>query len=366
LSPLKAHTSKGEANMADDQIGAIADDDVVVPLRPEQGRPKDPTAAERQARFRQNRRNGSNKKRRKNNGKASTVTPDPAPTVTPTPAPTVTPEPTLADAPPLAATVTQSIGVDGVTPPRETLPGRHHNAVVDIAAYVVAVALAGAAAWFSIRGMIVLFPGSPRSVVIMAIAMESAKLVTAGWLARHWHTASGLLRLVLIVLVTGLAIINATGVYSQLVAAHLGDQVITKSAAEIEGVAMAAKIDAQATTIADLSARINQIDHAVDQATNRGRVKGAMELANDQKRARQELVVQRTHELEVLALLKTGKATVEAKAHQIDAENAPIRYVAAIFGVTDPEEAIRWLIALMVFCCDPLAIALTAAASARR
>jgi hypothetical protein len=33
---------------------------------------------------------------------------------------------------------------------------------------------------------------------------------------------------------------------------------------------------------------------------------------------------------------------------------------------TDSERAIRWLIALMVLYCDPLAIALTAAASARR
>jgi hypothetical protein len=32
----------------------------------------------------------------------------------------------------------------------------------------------------------------------------------------------------------------------------------------------------------------------------------------------------------------------------------------------DSERAIRWLIALMVMWCDPLAVALTAAASARR
>jgi hypothetical protein len=52
--------------------------------------------------------------------------------------------------------------------------------------YVVAVGLAGAAAFFSIRGMVVIFPGSPVPVVVMAIAMEAAKLVTAGWLARRW------------------------------------------------------------------------------------------------------------------------------------------------------------------------------------
>jgi hypothetical protein len=33
---------------------------------------------------------------------------------------------------------------------------------------------------------------------------------------------------------------------------------------------------------------------------------------------------------------------------------------------TNSERAIRWLILMMVLCCDPLAIALTAAAAARR
>jgi hypothetical protein len=58
---------------------------------------------------------------------------------------------------------------------------------------------------------------------------------------------------------------------------------------------------------------------------------------------------------------------VAAKGRQIETEAAPIRYVAELLGAgTDSERAIRWLIALMVLCCDPLAIALTAAASARR
>jgi hypothetical protein len=55
------------------------------------------------------------------------------------------------------------------------------------------------------------------------------------------------------------------------------------------------------------------------------------------------------------------------KARRIDTEAAPIRYVAELVGAdTDSERAIRWLIALMVLTCDPLAIALTAATSARR
>ena len=42
------------------------------------------------------------------------------------------------------------------------------------------------------------------------------------------------------------------------------------------------------------------------------------------------------------------------------------RDVAELVGTnTGSERAIRWLIALIVLCCDPLAIMLTAAASTR-
>jgi hypothetical protein len=58
---------------------------------------------------------------------------------------------------------------------------------------------------------------------------------------------------------------------------------------------------------------------------------------------------------------------VTAKGRQAETEAAPIVYVAEMLGIgADSERAIRWLISLMVLCRDPLAIALTAAASARR
>jgi hypothetical protein len=59
------------------------------------------------------------------------------------------------------------------------------------------------------------------------------------------------------------------------------------------------------------------------------------------------------------------KPAPAGRGRQIETEAAPIRYVAELVGAdTNSERAIRWLIALMVLCCDPLAIALTAAASA--
>jgi hypothetical protein len=78
-------------------------------------------------------------------------------------------------------------------------------------------------------------------------------------------------------------------------------------------------------------------------------------------------VEERNREAGTLAALKAERASLAARGKQIETEGAPIRYVAELLGIdTDSEKAIRWLIALMVLCCDPLAIALTAAASARR
>jgi hypothetical protein len=87
----------------------------------------------------------------------------------------------------------------------------------------------------------------------------------------------------------------------------------------------------------------------------------------DRSNARLVLVGERQREAGgLLAALKTERASVAARGRQLETEAAPIQYVAAVFGVTDSEIGIRWLIILMVLCCDPLAIQLTAAASARR
>jgi hypothetical protein len=59
------------------------------------------------------------------------------------------------------------------------------------------------------------------------------------------------------------------------------------------------------------------------------------------------------------AALKAERASVAAKGRQAETEAAPIRHLAELVGAhTDSERAVRWLIALMVLCCDPLAIAL--------
>jgi len=99
----------------------------------------------------------------------------------------------------------------------------------------------------------------------------------------------------------------------------------------------------------------------------RGRTSTALSAIEGQRKSREALSGQRQREGTVLADLKGRACRLGAKGKQIETEAAPIRYVAELIGAdTDSERAIRWLILMMVLCCDPLAIALTAAASARR
>jgi len=237
---------------------------------------------------------------------------------------------------------------------------------IDIAAYVAVIVLAGCAAFFSVKGMVVLFPGAPVAVVAMTVAMEAAKLVTAGWLASRWRATAWLWRLVLVGLVTGLAIINATGVYAQLVSAHVGERGERESYITTQDAELAGRIEVASHVVADLDARVSQIDAAIAEATRRGRTNAALAAMEGQHRTRAGLVDERNREAGTLAALKAERASVAAKGRQAEVEAAPIRYVTELLGGgEDSERAIRWLIALMVVCCDPLAIALTAAVAGR-
>jgi hypothetical protein len=123
-------------------------------------------------------------------------------------------------------------------------------------------------------------------------------------------------------------------------------------------------LESQNHIVADLDRRLGQIDSAIEEATRHGKTKTAMATMEGQRKARGALVEERNREAGTLAALKTERALATARSRQIETETAPIRYVAELIGAdADSERAIRWLIALMVLCCDPLAIALTAASA---
>ena len=235
-----------------------------------------------------------------------------------------------------------------------------------ILALVAAVALATVAAYFSVTGMAEIFPGAPVAVMVLAATMEAGKLVMAGWLAAHWRRVGWKMRSVMVALVAGLALINAAGVFGKLVETHVSVAASARAGVAERIEALDARVTAQSTVVADLDSRVAQIDRAVGESTRRGWVTRAITIATQQRVTRDGLETQRQAATATLVGLQAQRATLAAERFRIEASAGPIQYLALMVGA-GPEVAVRWLILLIVFCCDPAAIALTvAAASSRR
>jgi hypothetical protein len=232
-------------------------------------------------------------------------------------------------------------------------------------ALLAALALATVAAYFSVAGMAEIFPGDPVAVMVLAATMEAGKLVIAGWLAAHWRRTNWKMRFVMVALVAGLALINAAGVFGKLVEAHVSVAATSRSGVTERIEALDARVNAQTAAVADLNSRISQIDRAVDESTRLGRVTRAINIATQQRVTRDGLDTQRQAATATLVGLQAQRAALAGERSRIEASTGPIQYLAMMVGVT-PEVAVRWLILLMVLCCDPAAIALTVAAAGSR
>jgi hypothetical protein len=232
-------------------------------------------------------------------------------------------------------------------------------------AIVTALALAAVAAYFSVAGMAEIFPGDPAAVMVLAGTMEAGKLVIAGWLAAQWRRTNWKLRTVMMALVAGLALINAAGVFGKLVEAHVTVAANSRSGVTERIEALDARVKAQSAAVADLDGRIAQIDRAVDESTRLGRVTRAINIATQQRLTRDGLDTQRQAATATLVGLQAQRAALAGERSRIEASTGPIQYLATMAGVS-PEDAVRWLILLMVLCCDPAAIALTVAAAGAR
>jgi hypothetical protein len=86
---------------------------------------------------------------------------------------------------------------------------RRSASSIRLAAYLVALALAGVSAAVSIDSLTAIFAGAFWPVVIMGAVLEAGKLDAAGWLTEHWNSAPALLRLVLVGMIGVLMGLNA-------------------------------------------------------------------------------------------------------------------------------------------------------------
>jgi hypothetical protein len=61
---------------------------------------------------------------------------------------------------------------------------------------LIALAISGVAAWYSIVGLMAIFSSAAVAIAIMGGVLEVGKLVTASWLYHNWQTAPRVFTLV--------------------------------------------------------------------------------------------------------------------------------------------------------------------------
>jgi hypothetical protein len=240
--------------------------------------------------------------------------------------------------------------------------GGGHASFASVAAYLTAFVLALIAAWFSVRGMIVLFPGDPTSALALGVGLETAKIATVGFVAAWWGRLAWFFRITLVLLACGCEVLNASGVFGQLVIAHLQKGAMAEASFERTDAETSGKIDVAQGRLADLDRQIATIDSVIDSATRNGNPKQTARVRREQEPGRAKLVIDRDKVRQELAAVKTSRSRGSAQ-HKVDeAETAPVVWAARMVGIDrDPEVIIRGIIALIVICLDPLAIFLMAA-----
>lgn len=209
---------------------------------------------------------------------------------------------------------------------------------------VAATAIAGAAAFFSVYGLAHTFSGTFWSVVVMGGSLELGKLVAASYLYRYWEKTHVALKIYLITGVLALMVLTSTGIFGYLSSGYQTDVLPLKQAEEQVKVLDEEK--------ARLIARKQQIDTQIAQLPQNS-VRGRTALIKGFK-DEQVAVTARISELDK-QILEHKTKLIQTQAHI-----GPITYVATVFGL-DSDNATKYLIYLIIFAFDPMAVALTLA-----
>jgi len=232
--------------------------------------------------------------------------------------------------------------------------------------------LAVCSAFFSVTGIGLLFHGASVSVMVMAASLEIAKLVSAAYLKRAWHTLGALLKAYLTIAVLALMLITSIGIYGFL------SDAFQKQRIRIQ------QVDRQ---VAVIQGKLDQNESEIKRYTSQ--VSSLTQVRNTQEESLSKLIDKDKSTARITALIKSADAQITIYSRKIDSLNEEntkhiqsisdvkdknidleekvggFRFVADAFNIKI-ETAVKWLILLIVLVFDPMAIALILAYNNKR
>ena len=235
---------------------------------------------------------------------------------------------------------------------------------------LVALTLSAIAAWYSVLGLTAIFAAAVIPIIIMGGSLEVAKVVTTVWLHRYWDRAGWKLKLYLVPAVMALAFLTSMGIFGFLSKAH-SDQTLVSGdvGAKVELIDEKIKISREniAMNQKALEQMNSQVDQLLGRTTDDTGANRAVQVRRQQAAERNRLNAEIAAEQENIAKLNEEAAPIRAQIRKVEAEVGPIKYIAAMIYGDNPdanllERAVRWVIILIVFVFDPLALVLVLAA----
>ena len=234
--------------------------------------------------------------------------------------------------------------------------------------FLSAISISVIAAGYSIIGLSTLFAGAVIPIIAMGSALEVGKLVAASWLYNNWRnklvpkTIKAYLTFAVVVLI----FITSMGIFGFLSKAHL-DQVQPTSSNNIKIELIDKQIDQQQKIIDRSNKTLTLLDSALEKYVDMEYVTRGLKEREKQKPERDALTLAINNASDEIAKLTNEKATLELEQDKIEAEVGPIKYIAELIYGDEAKDhfdkAVRWVIIILIFVFDPLAVLLLIAAN---
>ena len=226
--------------------------------------------------------------------------------------------------------------------------------------------ISAVAIYYSVAGLVAIFAAAAIPIIIMGVVLEVGKLVATVWLKMNWTRAPRLIRTYLIIAITTLMLITSMGIFGFLSKAHLDQAVPTGDIADKVAL-IDEKIKTERDNIDAAKKALTQMDSQVDQILGRSAdekgAERAVQIRRNQAKERQNLQNEIAKSQKAIAVLNEERAPIAKDLRKVEAEVGPIKYIAKLIYGDNPdanllEKAVTWVIMIIVFVFDPLAVVL--------
>jgi hypothetical protein len=236
--------------------------------------------------------------------------------------------------------------------------------------FITAIAIASVAAWYSIVGLMAIFAGAVIPIAIMGAVLEVGKLVTAAWLHQNWEKARWWMKTYLTSAVFLLMFITSLGIFGFLSKAHLEHSISTGGTNELRISNLERQISNQQRIITDSEKVLGQLDQTVQVLLDADRIRGrsgALATRKGQAEERSALNESIDTAYSRIEEYQTELSPLQQEKLAIEVEVGPLKYIAELIYGDQAEdyfdEAVRWVIILLIITFDPLAVVLLLAAT---